>query len=223
LCGYQFDGDKKDIMWNCPKCRKFITKQMLEKQMEKDGYLPIEEVIDETRPSSWKKRTPREKWQDVKAKAATGMVKGVTRAHDFLWGRPKRRIKGKKKAPAPTNEDNRTRKQRGTRRRDKIKRKFKRPDKPIIMSSNAPTRPLPLNALTLIRKTPSGRKFGSLMPQEALGRYHNTPEPPPREGLENWEMIPPPVKHTSHPANNNSNWEEIAVNNNVNNNGGAFI
>ena len=225
-CKKQFKQNEKALWSTCPHCKQRITKKDIQKKIQKYGFESVQRPgADFHRDTSqqWAPRTRREKWQDAKAGTVTGVVKGISRAHDFLWGRPKRKIKGKKKAPAPTNEDHRSRKQQGTRKRDNFKRKLKRPDKPIIMSSNAPTRPPPPNALTLIRKTPSGRRFGSLIPQEALGRYHNTPEPTPREGLDNWEMIHPPVKHTSHPANNNSNWEEIAVNRNGNNNGNRFI
>ena len=137
-----------------------------------------------------------------------------------MWGKHKRRIKGKKKGPNPTNEDHRTKKQQGTRKRDKVKKLLRKKSTAIIMppGMNAEL-PAPVGTLTYTRRTPSGRKFGSLMPREALGRYHNTPDPPPREGLGNWEMIDSPIKYTSIPATNNANWEDVVGNNN----GGAFI
>lgn len=223
-CKKQFKQNERALWSTCPHCKQRITKKDIQKKIREYGFESVERAgadIHRDTSQQWAPRTRREKWQDAKAGTVTGVVKGISRAHKFLWG-----IKGKKKRRAPTNEDHRTKKQQGTRKRDKVKDKVKKllrkKSTAIIMPPGKNVElPPPVGTLTLIRKTPSGRRFGSLIPQETVrGRYHNTPDPPPREGLENWEMVSPAVKHTSHAATNNPNWEDVVGNNN---NGNRFI
>jgi hypothetical protein len=174
-CQRQFDvnTNKNAYFWNCPHCKKRVTYRDINKQMREDGFMPVDAratAAAAAGAADAPPRTHKEAWADRKAAVGTAAFRGLASAHKFLWG--------KKRAPSFTNEEHRTRKAKGTRKRDKVKKGvqkiFNKTKKEIDYSQHTGGIPAP-NELTLLTHTKSGRNLGTYIRGEdiaAQGRYH---------------------------------------------------
>ena len=209
-CQKQFDinTNKNAYFWNCPHCKKRVTYRDIDNQMRGDGFMPVDAraaVAAAADAADAPPRTHKEAWADRKAAAGTAAFRGLASAHKFLWGNPRKRVQGRNRAPSFTNEEHRTRRAEGTRKRDKVKKTvqkiFNKKDKEPDYSQHT-GRIRGVNELTKLTRTKSGRNLGTYVRQEdiaAQGRYHQkqaaAPErKPKRKQRWPWSRRPTPVR-----------------------------